>query len=284
MMGANALELGAVGALAGAVPRDRRYLHALATIEQIAGFEHTAKSYAEAARSIVPDAPETVHQRADLSSSPSGAAVPILLRAPRSPRGTRPEMVGTALPLPFKRSALVDGVGDSQGNYVERRTLALESLPVRADTLGYLYRYWRDLRTQTNCGFNDVDSVHLARAGIIGKLHILNVTSSDPAEFRYELFGYAVPVPQYPTPKAHPIGIWVDSLLRDYNTVRLSGVPRLHRVRSRLNGTSYHYTRLILPFLDKRHRVNRLAVAIRQEPGDGVNAEAGQEFFAAHID
>jgi hypothetical protein len=32
----------------------------------------------------------------------------------------------------------------------------------------------------------------------------------------------------------------------------------------------HHYTRLILPFMDARNRASHLAVAIEQEPGDGV--------------
>jgi hypothetical protein len=44
----------------------------------------------------------------------------------------------------------------------------------------------------------------------------------------------------------------------------------LQRIRARLENVGYHYTRLILPFLDKSHRVSHLAVAIEQEPGDGM--------------
>jgi hypothetical protein len=104
-------------------------------------------------------------------------------------------------------------------------------------------------------------------------LHVVDVSSSDPAEFRFDLFGYAVPLGRPERPRTLPVQIYADTTIRDYNTVRLTGVPRLQRVRARLGGTGHHYTRLILPFMDPKGGVARLLVAIRQEPGSGVKIE-----------
>ena len=171
---------------------------------------------------------------------------------------------------------MVDIVSDRAGNYVERRALKLETLVSRGDALGYLFGYWRDLRAASVCRFTNIDTVHLERAGIIGMMHVVDVSSSDPGDFCYELFGHAVPVDNCPVPRRLPIGIWADCLLRDYNTVRLTAAPQLRRMRCLLGGINYHYTRLILPFLDARDRVARLAIAIRREPGDGVHVEAAE--------
>jgi hypothetical protein len=250
------------------------YLRALSTIEHIAGFEHTARNYAAAAARC--------QRNGCWAASAHGthgaalhAAAPIPLHAARKTAVYTPALDRMAQTIPFERSRLLDFVTDAEGNYIERRPLKLDTLPGRDDPLGYLYQYWRGLCSDTGCQFSDIDTVHLVRAGIIGKLHIIDVTDSDPGEFRFQLFGYAVPLGRYDKPRAHPVKIYGDSVLRDYNTVRLTGLPRLQRIRGRLRDVSHHYTRLILPFLDAHGRVTHLAVAIRQEPGDATKVEAG---------
>ena len=246
-----------------------RRLKALAIIEEIAGFAQAARAYAAQA-ALCGGAGCCA---ADSGSLGEGAflATMVPLSTQRHARPSPGSSQSRAADvIRFDRTASVDIVSDAAGNYVERRPLKLETLSDRSDPLGYLYAYWCGLRAASACRFNNIDTVHLDRAGIIGKMHVVDVSSSDPGDFRFELFGYAVPVGQYETPRAHPVGIWTDSLLRDYNTVRITGAPRLHRMRARLNRRNFHYTRLILPFLDTESRVSRLAVMIRQEPGDGL--------------
>jgi hypothetical protein len=248
------------------------YLRALSTIERLAGFNQTASFYATDALRC---------QHLGCWASQGGAE-----NAERSPHGPPPirfdsmrptrcayaslSSTGVAAPIPFVRSAMVDILSDAEGNYVERRTLKLDTLPERNDSLSYLYNYWCGLRAQTECQLSNIDPVHLMRAGVIGKLHIVDVRSSDPGEFRFDLFGYAVPMGRPERPRALPVAIYADATIRDYNTVRLTGVPRLQRVRARLGGISHHYTRIILPFLDAKGGISRLLVAIRQEAGSGL--------------
>jgi hypothetical protein len=250
------------------------HLRTLARIEEIAGFGHAARAYAkQAARCCrVGECAmrSACNDEGTAAIAPVGA-IPLTL--PRHGRSSAAVgAVHQASVIRFDRAAAIDRVSDAHGNYVERCPLKLDALPARGDPLGYLYNYWRELRGASACSFDNIDTVHLDRAGIIGKMHVVDVNSSDPGDFRYELFGYAVPVGQYETPRAHPVGIWSMSLLADYNTVRITAVPRLHRVRARLNNTNFHYTRLILPFLNAASRVNRLAIMIRQEAGDGLRA------------
>jgi hypothetical protein len=253
------------------------YLRALSTIERLAGFDQTATSYASAASRCqrfgcwAADRGETDHH--DLECTP-----PVLLdaiRPVRSAHNPPPSYGGVAALIPFARSTMVDIVSDSDGNYVERRALKLDTLPGRNDPLGYLYDYWCSLRVETECRFSNIDPVHLMRAGVLGGLHVVDVSSSDPEDFRFELFGYAIPMKRPEKPRAHPIAIYADRTLYDYNTVRMTASPRLHRLHCRLHGTRHHYTRLILPFLDPQRRVERLLVAVRQEPGNGIKVEAG---------
>jgi hypothetical protein len=256
---------------------ERRCLHlrALARIEEIAGFGHAARAYATQAacccRGVADCAIRSACNHKGTAQTAPAGAIPLIL--PRE--GQSRAVIGAiheASLIRFDRGASIDRVSDAHGNHVERRPLKLEALPASGDPLRYLYDYWCELRSASTCRFENIDTVHLDRAGIIGKMHVVDVNSSDPGDFRYELFGYAVPVGQYETPRAHPVGIWSASLLADYNTVRITAVPRLHRVRARLNNTYFHYTRLILPFLNAVSRVNRLAIMIRQEAGDGLEA------------
>ncbi|HZB92972.1 MAG TPA: hypothetical protein VE397_16105 [Stellaceae bacterium] len=248
------------------------YLRALSTIEHIAGFEHTARSYAAAASRCREQGCWAARKQDGEAAVTPPPPIPFQAVYRPSPR---PAAFGhEAITVPFRRSDLIDVTADASGNCVEQRRLDVASLPARDDSLGSLYRYWSDLRAAGACRFSNIDTVQLARAGIIGKLHIVDVRSSDPRDFRFELFGYDVSIGRYyESPRAHPVGIWSDRLMRDYNTARLTGAPRLHRVRCRLGDTGHHFTRLILPFLDKRGRVTRLLVAIRQEPGDNVKVQ-----------
>ena len=247
------------------------YLRALAAIEHLAGFERTARSYAVAAARCRQNgcwAAKGVPRTLPAARGPA----PIPLSVAKTQRGSSAVFatVGGAQTIPFLRSALVEHVSDSAGNYVERHQLKLETLPGKRDPLGYLYDYWRMLRAATECQFSNIDTVHLRRAGIIGKLHVVDVSSNDPLDFRFELFGYALALGRQEKPRAHPVTIFAESTLRDYNTVRLTAAPRLHRIRCRLGDTDHHYTRLILPFLNEAGSVNRLLVAIREEPGNAI--------------
>lgn len=254
------------------------YLRTLSTIERLAGFDQTAHSYATAAsrcrRFGCWAAERGVPCRLPLDA---GEDAPLTLDfvRPRTP-GACSHAAGATAPIPFIRSAMVDIVADGEGNYVERRSLKLTTLPERGDALGYLYKYWSGLRAETECGFSNIDTVHLMRAGIIGNMHVVDVSSADPLDFRFDLAGYAIPLGQFEKPRALPVSIYADTTMRDYNTVRLTGAPRLQRVRARLGGTAHHYTRLILPFFDTSGSVARLLIAIRQERGNGIEVKASQ--------
>lgn len=253
------------------------YLRALAAIEHLAGFEGTARSYAAAAARCRQNGCWAA-KGAPRTSPAARGPTPIPLSVAKTQRSSSAVFatVGGGQTIPFLRSALVDRVSDSAGNYVERHQLKLEILPGKSDPLGYLYDYWRILRAGTECRFSNIDTVHLTRAGIIGKLHVVDVSAGNPEEFRFELFGYALPLNRFEKLRALPVSIYADATMRDYNTVRLTAAPRLHRIRCRLGDTDHHYTRLILPFLDERGSVNRLLVAIREEAGNGVKVQASQ--------
>ncbi len=249
------------------------YLRALSAIEHLAGYEYTARSYAAAAArcqhngcwaASASDTRTILHRARGATVIPLHLARPSWISCKSAPANNE-----TAV-HPLTQSEIVDFVSDSNGNYIERHGLKLESLPGRNDSLGYLYEYWRGLCAATRYQFSEIDTVQLVRAGIIGRLHIVDVSSDNPNDFRYELFGYAVPGVRTERPRAHPISIYAERTTADYNAVRLSAMPHLCRIRSRVGGADHHYTQLILPFLDPHGRVSRLLVALQQHSNDYV--------------
>ena len=248
------------------------YRGALAALHRLTGCDLTAGELAaKAGRCVREGCLAESRDGEGAAELPAPLPTPAPLELTLLPRRSAPRLArpGGGEPIAFSRSRSIDILADAQGNRVERRALRVEEVRDSA-SLAYLYQYWRWLRSSTPCRFRDIDPTHFLRARIIGRLHVVDVRSSDPNNFRYELLGYAVPWKASPLPREMPVPIYAETTLRDYNTVRLTGAPRLQRVRARLDGTRYHYTRLILPLLDRRSRVSHLAVAIEREPGDGT--------------
>jgi hypothetical protein len=246
-----------------------RYMRNLSKLEQLAGFDLTAKVFAAIAAECEGEACHAacepgVPAASDLKPTSISAGRRLGRRPPAQTAAARP-----AEPIPFSRSALIDIKSDGQGNYVECRTLKLGGVSCPT-SLSEFHQYWRLLRAATPCQLSNLDPQHLIRGGIIGNLHIVDTTGADPGDFRFALASYLTPFPPLERPGAHPVAIYADQVLRDYNTVRLTSIPRLQRIRCRVAGVYYHYTRLILPFMDDRGGVSHLAVAIHLEPGNGM--------------
>jgi hypothetical protein len=248
------------------------YLRDLSGLERLIGCDPTAKFYERVADRCRQGGcwALLLHLRE--------VAMPPAARRPRFPlQATRPapkakvaKAKGRAAEvIPLVRSDVADVVTDREGNFVERRGLKVGGLDP-TEPLGYTYDYWRWLRSMTQCQLSNIDTAHLMRAGIVGALHVINVEGSDPDDFRFELTGFRVPLERHEKPRQFGYAVYADSVLRDYNTVRLTAAPRLQHVRTQLGSAYYNYTRLILPLFDKRHRVSRLLVGVELEPGNGT--------------
>lgn len=249
-----------------------RYVTAVSTLERLAGFEKSAGFFAAVARRCAEAGCWAKEEQVRPPKSPNPPTVisfqTKLTRSVPAARAGQDGWTG-AQAIPLSRSKAIDIISDGAGNRVERRMLGFDSLE-RQEPLGYLYEYWLWLRNSTSCRFSDLDTAHVMRSGIIGSLHIADVAGADPRDFRYELFGYAIPHAPCDGPSSAPVTIYGEQLIRDYTTVRVTAAPRLQRVRGQIGGMTCHYTRLILPFMDEHRRVSRLAIAVQREVGDGV--------------
>jgi hypothetical protein len=249
-----------------------RYLDWVSKLERLAGFDRRAAFFATAAIECPPRGCrfQSLCRAPDADRTPRNPAAQGVTSVAFSPppAGRRPAW-GGAEPVAFTRAAAIDMIADDHGNRVERRTLKLDALQATW-SLDYLFRYWQWLRGATACRLSDMDVTQIMRARMIGRLHVADVRSSDPGDFRYDLAGDVLPFKAPPGPSTLPVAIYADATMRDYNTVRLTGVPRVQRIRAHLEGVCCHYTRLILPFLGETRRVSHLVVAIEREPGDGM--------------
>jgi hypothetical protein len=92
---------------------------------------------------------------------------------------------------------------------------------------------------------------------------------------RFDLYGNKIPLDQGRNYAGvavgdHRLRIYAESVAADYDGVRIAAEPRYFRIRKRLDGIGYRYARLVLPFSTGRGRIDRLVVAVRPEPDDGL--------------
>jgi hypothetical protein len=249
-----------------------RHLRELSNLERLIGCDPTVNFYEKIAHRCARGdclARQWPPSKAALSLPPLAGRLPPRARPRAADAPVAPAHGRSADVIPFVRSDVADVLSDGEGNFVERRLLKPGMLEA-TEPLGYLRDYWCWLRRMGPCRLANVDLTHVMRSGIVGKLHVTDVESSDPRDFRFEIYAYSMPFQGCERPAALPTAIYADTVLRDYNTVRLTAAPRLQRVRARLGTMAVHYLRLILPLFGESGEVCRLLVAFRQEPGDGV--------------
>jgi hypothetical protein len=256
-------------------------LHTIAELEKLLGFGagarvisravedchrnpgRCASHYACVERLAAIGGGHTKAKLATLTPAASTASVPAV-----------PRQSATILQLHAAAPAQV--VTDNSGNFIERRAVRTDVVLARGDSIADLLSYWQALKGDERVPhFADIDPVRLAQLGLLGRLHVLNAENPDPLLMRFDLYGNKVPLDsgRIYTGLAigdHPVRIQSQTVAADYDTVRKSAEPHYFRVRKRLGGIGYRYARLILPFSTGEGRVDRLVVAVRPEPDDGL--------------
>lgn len=195
--------------------------------------------------------------------------------APASPSPGAPRRSSASI-IQLHSAVPAQIVSDSHGNFIERRILRPDAVRERGDSIAELLDYWNALKGAADVPqFADIDPVRLAQLGLLGRLHVLNAQNPDPLLMRFDLYGNKVPLDngRIYTGLAigeHPVRIQSETVAADYDTVRRTAEPHYFRVRKRLGGIGYRYARLVLPFSAGEGGVDRLVVAIRPEPDDGL--------------
>jgi PAS domain len=257
-------------------------LHAIAELERLLGFNAGAEVIARAIEQCyrAPDScasPYACAERFAGAAGMRGSAVALsrLSAAAAAPApATAQPIFRTAEIVQLRDAARI--ARDDHGNFIERRPVHTDVAMARGGGLADLLRYWQALKGNTAVpSFADIDPVRLAQLGVLGRLHVLNAANPDPLRIRFDLYGNKVPLDngRIYTGLAigdHPVRIQAETVAADYDLVRQSAEPHYFRVRKRLGGVGYRYARLVLPFSDGHGRVDRLIVAVRPEPDDGL--------------
>lgn len=196
----------------------------------------------------------------------AGAARPVAPAVPRRPASI----------IQLRDAAPARRITDDAGNFIDRRVIRTDVIRQRGDSIADLLDYWSALKGGGRIpAFADIDPVRLAQLGLLGRLHVLNAENPDPALMRFDLYGNKVPLDRgrIYTGLAvgdHPVRIQAQTVAADYDIVRKTAEPHYFRISKQLGGIGYRYSRLILPFSFRGGRVDRLLVAVRPEPDDGL--------------
>ncbi len=113
----------------------------------------------------------------------------------------------------------------------------------------------------------DIDVLDLRP--LIGRIHLVDVSDPDPANYRFRLFGSAI---RFDGDKnytnfaigAHTSPSYRQALMEDYAAVTFTGTPSYQQVVAVVNFQRYSYSRLILPLADDGRRVDQLMVCIHK--------------------
>lgn len=149
---------------------------------------------------------------------------------------------------------------------------ALDDIGADDDALGQILVYWRSLRPngrKVTPQRRDLDI--LALKPVMGWTHILDCTEDDPYNFHFRLYGSRISIfGAHDFTKTRiadvPCSVYAKQVASDYNTVKATGCPSFHKVKTRLDWHTVEYTRLVLPFADEGGRTNQLLIAVNKRP------------------
>jgi len=149
---------------------------------------------------------------------------------------------------------------------VKRRRLSLSDIPPEDQKLLDAYRYWQSKRVNNLLpARKEIDILNLRP--VLGRTHLIDVRTDNPADYRIKLYGSMVPIGRGRDLTNLPIGQYPSraysrALIEDYQQVCLTGVPCYQQVVASLDFVPYSYGRLILPLADDGRRVDTLLVCI----------------------
>lgn len=160
-------------------------------------------------------------------------------------------------------------------NVVRGSRLHLDAISTRDRYLVNLLQRWRD-RAAAAHGLpskQDLDvleNLDLFKI-LMGWVHIVDCSPDDPSNYVFRLYASNSTVFRQQNFTLSRLGdipcpIYADQIQRDYHTARMSGVPLLHLLKTRLNWYETSYSRLVLPLSDNKRDVTQLMICINPRP------------------
>ena len=137
------------------------------------------------------------------------------------------------------------------------------------ERLNGLFDYWMSRHDGDRIpSKDDVDPVDLAKLGMIGTVHILDVAPDNPAHFFYRLYGSKMTLDNGKNYTGlrigdYPVEILSAALQEDYLTVKYTGAPRYQHVGAFVNNSTRGYTRLTLPLASDGYKIDKLLIGVK---------------------
>ena len=163
-------------------------------------------------------------------------------------------------------------------DYSVRLLRPLASISAADEWLGALLGFWgnarRGRRLPSNESLDSLELLNIAR----GRAHIVDAVSSDPAGYRFRLWGA---VNSYGGGYSNrvlgemPAGLMRDEAIADYRQVVATGTPSYHLISLVEKTIAYSYARLLLPLAQDGRRADRLIVLINERGLPELGAASG---------
>lgn len=147
---------------------------------------------------------------------------------------------------------------------VHRRAYSLGRIPVEDAALAEAHVLWSRQRNEGLLpGRRDIDLSALQ--ALVGSLHLVdtNATSAEDYCCRFDVAAtLPAPMSDFADLRLGDVNplVYRQSVMEDYRTVVLTGVPAFHHIVSRIDGVDRDYSRLILPLAEDGRRVTSLIV------------------------
>jgi hypothetical protein len=143
----------------------------------------------------------------------------------------------------------------------------LTAIPAEDEWLGRLLNFWGGARKGRRLPSREsLDSLEVLNIAC-GRAHIVDTVSSNPAGYRFRLWGA---INSYGRGYANralaemPEGLMRDEAIEEYRQVVASGTPNYHLINIVENELVYSYARLLLPLAQDGRRIDRLIVLINE--------------------
>jgi hypothetical protein len=154
------------------------------------------------------------------------------------------------------------------GDVVIRRRVSLwEPQPAKNALLMSIYRYWEALRPEGMLPKRSAFDLDKLRP-VMGMTTLVDVEAEDPLDYQYRLFGSNVPLSKNISNlrvRELESAAYRDSLVKDYHSAKMLGVPAYHEIVACLDWRRHSYARLVLPFSKDGRAVNQLMVCSAHE-------------------
>lgn len=151
----------------------------------------------------------------------------------------------------------------------KRLCLPLEAIAPQDEWLSQLLAIWRNARAgwrlPASESFDTLEVLNIAR----GRAHIVDTRETDPASYRFRLWGAANSYGDNHTNHLlaqMPAGLMREGALEDYWEVVTTGVPTYQLIYHIENGLPFSYARLLLPLATDGRNVDQLLVLFNERP------------------